>query len=645
MHSPVARSDSLNSTGTSSAAAPPASQMRLLGQRRFGPFFATQLTGAFSDNLFKNLLVLLVTYQAARYSTLSPALLANLAAAIFILPFLLFSALGGQLADKFDKARLVRAIKIAEIGIVAVAAVGFIQYNVIVLLAALFLMGTHSAFFGPVKYSILPQVLRPDELVGGNGLLEMGTFLSILGGTISAGILASVTDNPWVISGVLVLVAVAGAAVSFAVPATQAAAPELVLGFNPLKESLASMRLARASRPVWLSLLGISWFWFFGAMLLTQFASYGKVVLGGDASVITLLLALFSVGVGAGSMLCEKLSGHRVEIGLVPFGSIGLSVFAIDLFFASPAAPAAGIGALAFLSDSANWRIVADLVGIGLFGGFYIVPLYALVQSRTDAAHQSRVIAANNVLNSLFMIAAAGISALLFALGATVPQLILACGVLNALVALYIYALVPEFLWRFVDWLVVHTMYRVKVQGLAQVPETGGTLIVCNHVSYVDALILAAYVRRPVRFVMDSSIFRIPVMGFLFRAVRAIPIAPAKADPEMLERAYATISEALGNGELVCIFPEGGLTPDGAMQPFRKGVERILAKDPVPVIPVALSGLWGGAESRATKPMLKRLASFRPCRRITLTIGEAQAPSATAAELQQVVQSMRGDTQ
>jgi 1-acyl-sn-glycerol-3-phosphate acyltransferase len=621
----------------------PASQMQLLRQRRFGPFFATQLTGAFADNLFKNLLVLLVTYQAARYSTLSPALLANLAAAIFILPFLLFSALGGQLADKFDKARLVRAIKLAEVGIVAVAAVGFVTYNVTVLLGALFLMGTHSAFFGPVKYSILPQVLRPDELVGGNGLLEMGTFLAILGGTISAGVLASVTDNPWAISGVLALVAILGAALSFAVPATKAAAPNLVLGFNPLKESLASMALARASRPVWLSLLGISWFWFFGAMLLTQFASYGNDVLGGDASVITLLLALFSVGVGVGSLLCEKLSGHRVEIGLVPFGSIGLSVFAIDLFFASPLTPAAGISAMAFLGDAANWRIVLDLVGIGLFGGFYIVPLYALVQSRTEPAHQSRVIAANNVLNALFMIGAAAISALFFALGATVPQLILACGVMNALVAIYIYALVPEFLWRFVDWLVVHTMYRVKVQDLTRIPETGGALVVCNHVSYVDALILAAYIRRPVRFVMDSGIFRIPGMGFLFRAVRAIPIAPAKKNPELLEKAYASISEALANGELVCIFPEGGLTYDGEMQVFKKGVERILAQNPVPVIPMALSGLWGGAESRATKPMLRRLASFRPCRRITLSVGMPQAPSVSADQLREVVQALRGD--
>jgi 1-acyl-sn-glycerol-3-phosphate acyltransferase len=623
-------------------AAPP-SQLRLLTERRFGPFFATQLTGAFNDNLFKNTLVLLVTYQAARYSALDPGLLANLAAALFILPFLLFSAVAGQLADKYDKARLIRAIKLAEIAIIGVATAGFVLHSVAVLLGALFLMGAHSAFFGPVKYSIMPQVLRQDELVGGNGLLEMGTFLAILGGTIGAGVLASLTDNPWLISGVLATVAVAGAAVSFAVPSTRAAAPGLVLGWNPLKESLASLALARASRPVFLSLLGISWFWFFGAMLLTQFASYGKDVLGGDASVITLLLALFSVGVGAGSMLCEKLSGHRVEIGLVPFGSIGLTVFAIDLFFASPASPAAGIGAAAFLAEPANWRIVADLAAIGLFGGFYIVPLYALVQSRTAPAHQSRVIAANNILNALFMIGAAGVSALLLALGASVPQLILACGVFNALVALYIYTLVPEFLWRFVDWMVVHLAYRVKVRGLEHVPADGAALLVCNHVSYVDALILAAYVRRPVRFVMDAGIFRIPVLGWLFRAVRAIPIAPAKKDPALLEQAYATISQALRAGELVCIFPEGGLTRDGAIAPFKKGVERILASDAVPVIPCALSGLWGGAESRATPQLSRRLLSFRPFRRIVLSIGAAQGATATAEALQARVAQLRGE--
>jgi len=616
--------------------------MRLLTERRFAPFFVTQLTGAFNDNLFKQFLVLMVTYHAARYSTLEPAMLANLAAALFILPFLLFSAVAGQLADKFDKAQLIRIIKLAEVAIMGVAAVGFFQHSVTILMAALFLMGTHSAFFGPVKYSILTQVLRRDELVGGNGLLEMGTFLAILGGTIGAGVLASVTDNPWIISAILGGIAAFGAIVSFSVPATKAAAPDLVIGWNPIKESFANLRLARESRPVFLALLGISWFWFFGAMLLTQFASYGKDVIGGDATVITLLLALFSVGVGVGSMLCEKLSGKRVEIGLVPFGSIGLTIFAVDMFFASPAMPAVNLGVAAFLSEASNWRIVMDLVGIGLFGGFYIVPLYALVQSRTKADSQSRVIAANNILNSLFMVAAAGVSALLLGLGATVPQLILACGLFNALVAVYIYALVPEFLWRFVDWMVVHLAYRVKVEGLDRIPEEGGALLAGNHVSYVDALILAAYVRRPVRFVMDAGIFRIPVIGFLFRAVKTIPIAPAKKDPLILEQAYAAISQALRNGELVCIFPEGGITRDGELQPFKKGVERILAQDSVPVIPFALSGLWGGAESRATPQMGKRFLSFRPFRRISLTFGAAQEASTTADELRQVVSTLRG---
>lgn len=620
------------------------SQLQLLTQRRFAPFFATQVTSAFADNLLKGVLVLLVTYHASEYSSLDPALLANLAAGLFVLPFVLFSAMAGQLADKFDKAVIIRSVKVVEVAIMAVAGAGFFTHNLVLLLTSLFLMGTHSAFFGPVKYSILPRVLAEDELVGGNGLVEMGTFLSILGGTIAAGLLVAATNDPFWITAALLGLSVVGAAFSFFVPRTGAAAPELAIGWNPLKETWANLKFARGSQPVFLSLLGISWFWFFGALLLSQFASYGKTVLGGNEGVVTLLLALFSVGVGLGSFLCEKLSGHRVEIGLVPFGSIGLTAFAVDLYFASPVAAASGLSAMEFLQAAGSWRVVLDLVGIGLFGGFYIVPLYALVQSRTAKTHQSRVIAANNILNAFFMVAAAGVAAGLLHLGFTIPQLILACGLFNAVVAVYIYTLVPEFLWRFVDWLLVHTLYRVRNRGLENIPQEGAALLVCNHVSYVDALVIAAYVRRPIRFVMDHNIFRVPVLGFLFRAVKAIPIAPAKQNPETLEKAYAAISQALNDGELVCIFPEGALTRDGSMQPFKKGAERILAQDPVPVIPMALSGLWGGAESRFTKPLLQRVLSFRPFRKVEFTIGAALGPASTAEQLQERVAELRGAT-
>jgi 1-acyl-sn-glycerol-3-phosphate acyltransferase len=614
-------------------------QFRLLFERRFGPFFLTQLMGAFNDNVYKNALVILVAYHAADFGSADPQTLPNYAAGLFILPFVLFSASAGQLADKFDKALLIRAIKAAGIGIMAVAAAGLYLKSLPLLLAALFLLGTHSTFFGPVKYSILPQTLRPQELVGGNGLVEMGTFVAILAGTIIAGLLVAMPAGVHLVAATILGVALAGFLCSLVIPRAGAVDPALTFNWNPVAETWNNLRLARGNRTVFLSMLGISWFWFYGALFLSQFPAYSRNVLGGSEHVVTLLLALFSVGVAAGSLLCERLSGHKVEIGLVPFGSIGLSVFAVDLFFATPAAPGADLGAWAFLAQPGSWRVALDLFMIGLFGGFYIVPLYALIQTRSEAGFRSRILAANNILNALFMIAASVVAVGALSAGASITQLLLLTGVLNLGVAIYIYTLVPEFLLRFVDWLLIHSIFRLKTKGTEHLPEEGAALLVCNHQSFADALVLAAACRRPIRFVMYYTIFEIPVLNFIFRAMKAIPIAGYKEDPTVLQQAFDDVAKALHEGELVCIFPEGALTRDGEVGEFKGGVSKILERTAVPVIPMALSGLWKSIFSRHRERLRYAMHWFPTIR---LAIGPAIPPQGITPEgLREVVLGLR----
>jgi len=621
-------------------------QYELLKQRRFLPFFLTQFLGAFNDNVYKNALVILVAFHAASLSRLDANTLSNLAQAVFILPFFLFSATAGQIADKLEKSRLIRWVKLAEIAIMTLGAMGLYWRSLSLLMTALFLMGLHSTVFGPVKYAYLPQHLEEEEIVGGNGLVEMGTFLAILVGTLLGGYLIS-GGSAAPVAVTVVALAAAGYLTSRWVPRSPAAAPDLAINWNPFSETWRILRFMRGNRTVFLSVLGISWFWFLGALYLSQFPVYTKDILFGDEEVVTVLLALFSIGVGAGSLLCERLSGRRIEIGLVPFGSIGLTLFGIDFYFASTGLPAhAAAGAADFLRQPGHWRILADLALIGIFGGFYIVPLYTLIQTRTEASYRSRVIAGNNVLNALFVVCAAVLAIVLLDLGLSIPQLFLAAALLNAAVAIYIYTLVPEFLMRFLSWLLVHTVYRLEKSGLEHIPESGPAVLICNHVSYVDALVIAAACPRPVRFVMDHQIFRIPVLSFIFRTGRAIPIAPAREDPDALERAYDQIARALEEGDLIGIFPEGKITYDGQLSPFRPGVKRIVDRTPVPVVPLALRGLWGSFFSRRGGPAMTRWG--RIAKRIYSRVGLVAAPPVPAREvtpetLHGIVLQLRGD--
>ena len=620
-------------------------EFTLLKERRFLPFFVTQFLGAFNDNVFKNALIILIAFQAA-----DPAqsnLLINASAGLFILPFFLFSATAGQLADKYEKSNLMRWIKALEIVIMLGAAAAFILNSIPLLIGLLFLMGAQSTLFGPVKYSILPQHLQPEELVGGNGWVEMGTFLAILIGTLLGGVLIAIQgQGPWLVGGVVVILAILGFFSSLFIPCAAPDAPDLRINWNPFSETWRTIAITRRNRTVFLSVLGISWFWFLGATYLAQLPNYTKLTLGGDEHVVTLLLTLFALGIGVGSLLCERLSGRRVELGLVPFGAIGLTVFGVDLFFAAPlAGPEASLmGAAEFLRNVSHWRVLLDILLMGMFGGFYIVPLYALVQQRSEPSYRSRVIAGNNILNALFMVASA-LLAILFldSVGLSIPQFLLLTAVFNALVAIYIFTLVPEFLMRFIVWILVNTVYRLRTQGLENIPDEGPVVVVCNHVSFMDALVVIGCCRRPIRFVMDHQIFKIPLLSFVFRTAGAIPIASAREDQEVLEQAYNRVAAYLEEGEVVGIFPEGQLTKDGEIGSFKSGIERIIRRNPVPVVPMALRGLWGSFFSRRYGKAMRHCPQ-RFWSRIELWVGEPVTPEqATSALLRERVAALRGD--
>ena len=623
---------------------PGSSQFGLLRTRRFAPFFVTQALSAFNDNAFRQALVVLVGFQLG-LGDREVGFYSNLAPALFILPFFLFSASAGQLADKFEKTRLIRLVKLFEIAAMVLAAYAFHARDIPLMLGVLFLMGLHSTVFGPIKYAILPQALAPAELVGGNGLVEMGTSLAILTGMITGGALMALAGFGATAASILVIgVAVIGWLVSCTIPPAPPTAPGLRFNWNPLTESVRVLGFVTRDRTVFNAVLGISWFWFFGGVFTAQLPNYTKLFLGGSGGVAVLALALFSIGVGVGSLLCERLSGHKIEIGLVPFGSIGLSVFGIDLYFARPgSATLHGLGAWTFLAAPGDWRIALDLTLLGVFAGFYIVPLFALVQSRAERSELSRVIAANNIINAVFLVAAAAFGIGLTAIGVSIPEIFLVVALLNIAVAIYIYTLVPEFLMRFMSWILVSALYRVEVDGIERIPQEGAALLVCNHVSYMDALIVGGVVRRPVRFVMHRRIFNIPVLHFIFRTAKAIPIAAHKEDPVLLERAFDEIDRALADGELVCIFPEGGLTRDGAIAPFRPGLERILARRFVPVVPLALRGLWGSVFSRRDSALGRARLPRRFRARIALAVGAAlPADQVDATTLEQSVRQLRG---
>ena len=612
----------------------------LIRSKRFFPYFCTQFLGAFNDNIYRNAFAILITYFLAKENQ---AIIVNIALIAFILPFFLFGAIAGQLADKYEKAWLIRRIKIAEIVIMVLGSLALYFQSVPAMLFILFALGSQSAFFGPIKYSILPQHVHPDEILDANAYVEAGTFIAILLGTILGGTLASDLSYQYALMASIVGFAALGWLTARKIPNAPAALPSLNVSLNIWKASLEIIRMTRRNKPVFLSILANSWFWFVGSLILTQFPEYAKEVLAGDPRVATLLLASFSIGIGLGSFACSLLSGGKVEMGLVPFGAIGISFFTWQLGSIT-IVPADDLRTLTevITMPGGGW-VIFNLTMIAFSAGLYIVPLYAFMQTRSDEQQRSRTIAVNNIINSIFMVVAGALGAVLFALEFTIPEIFKIVAVLNLIVTFVIVSQVPEYFLRLISWILLHSVYRIEKQGLANIPKTGPALLVCNHVSFFDPAILLSVIPRPARFVMWYSFYEIPVIGRLFRWLKTIPIGNRRERPELIKEAFDQIAKELEEGRLVVIFPEGGITRDGELNKFQPGVDDILKRTPVPVVPLALRGMWGTWTSRKRGRALKGFPTAF-MKKLTVAIGEAMPPSeANRLTLYEQVLTLRGD--
>jgi len=478
----------------------------MMKDRRFWPLFWTQAFGAFNDNLFKNAIVILITYKSATLFGLTSEKLVALCGGIFILPFFLFSAVAGELADQRSKSTLSRFTKAWEIFVMLVGATGFALDSLPLLLGALFMLGVQATFFGPIKYGIIPELLGSRELVAGNALIELGTFVSILLGTLLGGVLMGLgeTGRHWV-SGTALAVALFGYLTSRKILPQPAQAPDLAISKRPIAPTLELIRIAKKTPSVFLSILAVSWFWLLGSVVLSVLPSLCKDALGGSESVLTFFLALFSIGVGIGSLLCERLSFGSLELGLVPIGSLGMSLFALDIGWLSMPHIAT---IPQIFSDPQACRLAFDMLFFSISAGLFTVPLYTLIQLRSDPQERSRIIAANNVLNALFMVGGALALIGLYAAGLKAPQIFLVLAGANAFVAVYVYTVLPEFFFRFVAWILTRILYRVKVRGEENFPESGAAIVVCNHVSFIDWLFISSACPRPIRFVMHYSFMK-----------------------------------------------------------------------------------------------------------------------------------------
>lgn len=560
--------------------------LSLLCARRFLPLFTTQFLGALNDNVFKNALVILIIYQLIDDDA-QGQLIVTAAAGIFILPFFLFSALAGQIADKFEKSGLIRKIKLFEIAVMALGGLSLYAGETAMLLAVLFLMGTQSSFFGPLKYSILPIHLDEDELMAGNGLVEAGTFVAILVGTMAGGLLIRQADGVAIIAAGIMAIALAGWLVSFGIPRAPASAPEIRINRNFLSETWKIVSHVRSELSVYRAILGISWFWLLGATFISQFPSLAKNVLGADEEVVTLFLALFAVGTAIGSLLCNWLLKGEVSARYVPLSAILMTVAIVDFYLAlGGRVPGPSLlDACTFISLSQNWRLMADLLALAIAGGFYSVPLYAIMQHDSTPERRSRNVAANNILNALFMAVGAGLAGLMLSRNFTVPEVLLAIALVNALVAGYICTLLPHHLLKTLMALPLRLLFRIRVHGLKNLDDAGpAAVIVANHVSYLDGLLLAIFLPGRPLFAIDTFIARKWWMRPVMAAGRTYPI-----DPTNPLAAKALIRE-VRRGQRLVIFPEGRVTVTGSLMKIYEGPGMIADKAGVDLVPIRIAG-------------------------------------------------------
>jgi acyl-[acyl-carrier-protein]-phospholipid O-acyltransferase / long-chain-fatty-acid--[acyl-carrier-protein] ligase len=589
-------------------------QIELLRARRFLPLLLTQTLGAFNDNLFKSAFVMLITFGAA--TALDPGAVAAIAGAALIAPFFLFSAIAGELADRFERARLLRILKAVELVAVFGAAAALLTGDLLLSLALLFVLGTQAAFSSPVKYSLIPQHLAATELVDGNALMEAGTFLSILLGTIAGGLAVAAAWGSAACCVLLVGCAGFGLAASLRVPAAPAPVPALKLSWNWVAATGGILHQAWERREVRLSILGASWFWLVGAVSLSQLPSFAKSTLGADSSVVILFLAAFSVGVGVGSSLCGRLMRGEVSARYVPLAALGMTLFSLDLALAGGAAEPAQtrlIGIVDFLSQRSGLRIFGDLLGLAVSGGFFVVPLYAIIQQRSEAVSRARVIAANNIVNAVFMAGAAAMTAALIAAGLDTPGLFLILAAANGFVTLWICKLLPQDVLRMLARFLFRLLYRVEVVGLENFAAAGDrVVIVPNHVSFLDAPLVAAFLPGwPVFAIDPAQMQRWWVRPFL-AAVDVFPMEPSRP------MAAKSLIRWLREGGRCVIFPEGRINiTGGALMKVYDGPAMIADKAEAAVLPVRLDGPEFTPFSRLASRLRRR---WLP--KITITILE-----------------------
>ncbi len=595
-----------------------ANQFHLLKTRRFLPLFITQFLGAFNDNVFKNALVILITYKIATVTDINAQLFVTMAAGLFILPFFLFSATAGQLADKFPKSKLMVIVKLIEIMIMMFAIFAFTTENVNWLMAVLFLLGTQATFFGPAKYAILPEQLHEKELIAGNGLIEAGTFISILLGTILGGSLILLPGGIYLVSATILAIAIAGFISSLYVPKSQAEQPTLKIKWNILTETFRLMGYASERTDLFLCILGISWFWLVGATFLAEFPVFVKEILFANEHVVTFFFAIFSLGIALGSLVCNRLLKGQISATYVPLGALGITLFGLDLFFASGHAQAIAHDSLMtlnqFITTTVGWRISFDLLCIAIAGGIYTVPLYAILQRRSEPEHRARIIASNNIMNALFMVVAAIATLIMLKIGLSIRYVFLLVALANAFVVVYICKLLPDALLKAgLIWL-LKFIYRVRVVGLENYYQAGErVIIIANHTSFLDAALLSVFLPDKLTYAIDTFTAKKWWVKPFLRFVDAHKVNPTNP------MALKSIIEVIKRNRRCVIFPEGRLTVTGALMKIYEGPGLIADKSGAKLLPIRIEGAQYTHFSR-----LKGKVRLRWAPTITLTIFPAQ---------------------
>ncbi|MGH1403779.1 MAG: acyl-[ACP]--phospholipid O-acyltransferase [Alphaproteobacteria bacterium] len=587
-------------------------QFALLKDKRFLPLFVTQFLGAFHDNVFKNALVVLLLYGVAANSEMNTELLVTIAAGLFILPFILFSALGGQLADKYPKEKVIRVIKLAEIAIAVLGAVSLLSGSLILPFVALFALGTQSAFFGPSKYAILPDHMKKHELIASNALLNTGTFLAILLGTMAGTVLITLNAGVWVVSVLIIVVSILGYISSRSIPKTAPKAPDLKLDFNPITETLDILKYTFAQeRGVIQSILGVAWFYFLGGMFMAQFPNFTKGTLGADENVLALFLMLFSLGIATGGLLNNRLLKGRIEAVYVPLAALGITVFSLDLYFASGVETGDTLMSLsAFLSVPAHWRILVDIWMVALCGGLFVVPLNAIIQHYTDEQHRARIIAGSSILDAIFILGSAAFSVILILNGWAIRELFFTFALMNAFVAVYICRLLPVYLFKSFLQGLFKLLYKVEVKGLENFEKAGDrAVIVSNHVSLLDPPLLAAFLPGKPMFAVNSFVANWPWVKPFLKLVDSFPLDPT--NPFSIK---SLIKEVAKDKHCV-IFPEGRLTETGALMKVYEGPGMIADKTDAMILPVRLDGVQHTPFAR-----LKGKVPLKSFPKITITI-------------------------